>query len=58
MLLKARDMFPANFGQGNAVSVIHAINQIEPVAGRMKDAIRILQNENFCYIVENNNGSV
>lgn len=58
VLLKAMEIFPLNFGGGNAVSVIHAINKTEPLASKLKAAIRMLREENFCYIVENNNGRI
>ncbi len=58
VLLEAIKQFPLNFGTGNAISVIHAINKIEPLYGRTKNIIRILQNENFCYIIENDKGKI
>ncbi len=58
VLLEAVEQFPLNFGTGNAISVIHALNKVEPLCGRIKDAIRIFQNENFCYVVENDNENI
>lgn len=60
ILLEAMRLFPSNFGNGNAVSVIHAVSKTAPIPfhSRMKDIIRVLQNENGCYIVENNNGTI
>jgi hypothetical protein len=58
VLLEAMQQFPLNFGTGNAISVIHALNKVEPLYGRTKDVIRILQNENFSYVVENVNGKI
>ncbi|MBK6331216.1 MAG: hypothetical protein IPF62_12150 [Bacteroidetes bacterium] len=58
VLLKAINQFPLNFGSGNAISVLHALNKVEPIYGRTRDVIRILQNENFSYVVENDKGKI
>jgi hypothetical protein len=52
---QARKIFPKNFGNGNAVSVIHALNKTRFLSGRLKDAIRIYGNENFILIFDNEN---
>ncbi|MBI3717153.1 MAG: hypothetical protein HY252_00965 [Sphingobacteriales bacterium] len=44
-LPKAIRMFPLNFSNGNAMSVIHAVNKTRPVFIRDKEVVRILQNE-------------
>lgn len=49
---KAASVFPLNFGNDNAMSVIHAINKVRPVFTRTKDVVRILQNECFAVIHE------
>ena len=48
----ATSMFPLNFGNGNAMSVIHAVNKTRPLFIRTKEVIRILQNECFAVIHE------
>ncbi|MBF4472621.1 hypothetical protein [Flavobacterium sp. HJJ] len=55
VLLDTRKMFPKNFGNGNAVSVLHALNKNRFLHTRLKDAIRIYGNENFIWIYDNIN---
>ena len=57
ILLEAIQKFPQNFGNGNAISVIEAINQTEHLYEEIEDVIRILKNENCCYIMENDQGN-
>lgn len=58
ILLEAIQKFPQNFGNGNAVSVIEAINQTEQLYEEIEDVIRILKNENCCYVMENDKGNI
>lgn len=51
-LIDAINLFPKNFGNGNAMSVIHAINKTRPLYIRTKDVIRILNTECFAVIHE------
>ncbi|RZJ33969.1 MAG: hypothetical protein EOO51_11465 [Flavobacterium sp.] len=49
---EALKMFPKNFGNGNAVSVLHALNKTRFLHERIKDAIRIYGNENFVWVFD------
>lgn len=55
VLLQARKQFPRNFGNGNAVTVLHALNKTRLLHSRLKDAIRIYRTENFIYVFDNEN---
>lgn len=52
VLQESRKIFPKNFGTGNAVSVLHALNKTRYLHSRLKDAIRIYGNENFVWIYD------
>ncbi|TPD71271.1 hypothetical protein [Flavobacterium microcysteis] len=53
VLFEAKRQFPKNFGNGNAVSVVHALNKTRFLHSRLKDAIRIYGNENFIWVYDN-----
>ncbi|SED59879.1 hypothetical protein SAMN04487765_0463 [Tenacibaculum sp. MAR_2010_89] len=55
VLIKARKIFPKNFGNGNAVSVLHALNKTRFLCNNLKDAIRVYGNENFILVFDNEN---
>lgn len=52
VLIDAIKLFPKNFGNGNAVSVLHALNKSRFLHSRLKDAIRIYGNENFVWVYD------
>lgn len=52
-LIEAVNKFPLNFGNGNAISVLRALNLTRFLSGRLRDAIRIYQNENFIWVYDN-----
>lgn len=52
-LVEAVNKFPLNFGNGNALSVLRALNLTRFLSSRLCDAIRIYQNENFIWVYDN-----
>lgn len=53
VLTEAMELFPKNFGNNNAVTVLHALNKTRFLHNRQKDANRIYGSENFIYIFDN-----
>lgn len=51
-IVDAITLFPQNFGNGNAMSVVHAINKVRPLYVRTKEVIRLLQTECFAVVHE------
>ncbi|NCT75062.1 MAG: hypothetical protein GXC78_11060 [Chitinophagaceae bacterium] len=51
-IANAIKLFPKNFGNGNAMSVIHAINKVRPLYVRTKEVIRLLKTECFAVVHE------
>lgn len=60
VLHKANKTYPLNFGNGNAVSVLHAVIKTRPIFGytKTKDLIRRLSTEVHAYLVEIKDGVV
>lgn len=53
VLIEAMQKFPLNFGNGNAISVLRALNLTRYLSSRLRDAIRIYGNENFIWVYDN-----
>lgn len=51
-LVEAVNKFPLNFGNGNALSVLKALNLTRFLSKRLRDAVRIYQNENFILVYD------
>ena len=51
-LIEALNKFPLNFGNGNAISVLKALNLTRFLSSRLRDAIRIYQTENFIWVYD------
>lgn len=56
ILLRARFMFPLNFGTGNAITVLHALQKANPIYHSLKREISFLKNENFALCCEYKDG--
>lgn len=54
---EAQNKYPEYFGTGNALDVIKAIQMIEPTF-EFDRHIEFLQNEQFAYIIESENGEI
>lgn len=57
-ILEAQKLFPNSFGNGNAKSVIRALQKTIGITGGIKRATNLLQNETCCYLVECNHGNL
>jgi hypothetical protein len=52
VLAEAIQKYPQKFGTGNAMDVIDAIYQIEPVFFDLPGFVEFLRSEQFCYVME------
>ena len=57
-LLKAQKLYPLNFGNNNAKSVLYAIIKTANLFGGFRSAMQQLHTENCCWIIENKGGKV
>ena len=57
-LVNAQLQFPLNFGNGNAICVIHALEKVMGLYGGTKKARRFLQSENCCWVLENQKAEI
>ena len=58
VLVEAVTKYPKKFGTGDALDVIEAIRLVEPTFDTTQRHAEFLQNEQFCFIMENNNGII
>jgi len=58
VLLEAVTKYPERFGTGDAYDVIEAIRLVEPTFDSVKRHAEFLQNEQFCFVMENSGGTI